>query len=127
MIKEFSVKTNRRNEFVDITHKIESLIGKTNEGTVTIFVPHTTAALTINENADRTVKSDLLRKLSGLIPEHDNYDHAEGNSDSHLKASLFGNSLTIIIKNNKLLLGTWQSIYFCEFDGPRNRKVLVNF
>ena len=125
MIKEFSIKTNKRNEFLDITPQIESIAKDMKEGTIIIYVPHTTAAVTINENADPDVASDILRKLAQLIPQNDNYDHAEGNSDAHVKASLIGTSETVIIKNNKPQLGTWQGIFFCEFDGPRTRKFIV--
>ena len=94
-------------------------------GLLHLFLQHTSASLTINENADPDVTHDLTKKLSSLIPQNDEYRHAEGNSDSHLKASLVGAQETIIINNGKLVLGTWQSIYFCEFDGPRSRKVFV--
>jgi secondary thiamine-phosphate synthase enzyme len=127
MIKELSLRTSRRNEIIDITDDVEELVKGIDEGLVVIHIPHTTAAVTINENADPTVKSDMLRKLSEVFPEHDNYQHAEGNSDSHIKASLIGNSATIILKEGKLVLGTWQGIYFCEFDGPRTRKIIVKY
>ena len=127
MIKEFSVRTGSRNELLDITAHVEDMVSDIDDGIVTVFIPHTTAAVTINENADPTVKSDILRKLAELIPEDDNYDHSEGNSDAHLKSSFFGPSLTVVVRNGKLVLGTWQSIYFCEFDGPRHRKVIVRF
>lgn len=127
MIKEIPIQTNKRIEFIDITQEIENEIENIKEGTLTVFIPHTTAAVTINENADPDVTKDIKRKTSELIPENDNYKHSEGNSDSHLKSSLFGPSLTLIIKNNKLILGTWQSIYFCEFDGPRSRKFIIKF
>jgi len=127
MIKEFSIKTNKRNEFLDITSQVEETVKDIKEGTAIVYIPHTTAAVTINENADPDVKSDILKKLSHLIPESDNYQHAEGNSDAHVKASLVGTSETVIIKNGKLVLGTWQGIFFCEFDGPRTRKFIVHF
>lgn len=127
MIKELSVNTSQRNELIDITDLVKECVKDLSEGVVTVFVPHTTAALTINENADPDVKTDILRKLSELIPKNDDYKHSEGNSDSHLKASLFGSSLQVIVKNEQLVLGTWQSIYFCEFDGPRNRKLIVKY
>lgn len=126
MIKEIDIKTRSRNELFDITHLIEPLIKSVDKGSVIVFVPHTTAGITINENSDPLVKSDILRKLSELIPEHDNYGHSEGNSDAHLKASLIGSSVTVLVKNGKLLLGTWQGIYFCEFDGPRERSVIIS-
>lgn len=127
MIKEFSIKTNKRNEFLDITSQVEEAVKDVKEGTAIVYIPHTTAAVTINENADPDVKSDILKKLSRLIPESDNYQHAEGNSDAHVKASLVGTSEIVIIKNGKLVLGTWQGIFFCEFDGPRTRKFIVHF
>ena len=127
MIKEFSIKTNKRNEFLDITSQVEEAVKDVKEGTAIVYIPHTTAAVTINENADPDVKSDILKKLSQLIPESDNYQHAEGNSDAHVKASLVGTSETVIIKNGKLVLGTWQGIFFCEFDGPRTRKFIIQY
>lgn len=127
MIKEFSIKTNKRNEFLDITSQVEETVKDVKEGTAIVYIPHTTAAVTINENADPDVKSDILKKLSHLIPESDNYQHAEGNSDAHVKASLVGTSETVIIKNGKLVLGTWQGIFFCEFDGPRTRKFIIQY
>jgi len=127
MIKEFSIKTNKRNEFLDITSQVEEAVKDIKEGTAIVYIPHTTAAVTINENADPDVKSDILKKLSQLIPESDNYQHAEGNSDAHVKASLVGTSETVIIKNGKLVLGTWQGIFFCEFDGPRTRKFIIQY
>ncbi len=125
MIEQFSIKTSERNEFIDITSQIQGLVEKVSEGVVTVFVPHTTTGITINENADPDVPRDILKKLEDLIPQHDNYSHMEGNSDAHIKASLFGSSVRVIIKDGQLLLGTWQSIFFCEFDGPRTRKFYV--
>lgn len=124
---ELQIKTNRREELLDITSQIEKIVkeSKVINGLVHCFVPHTTAAITINENADPDVKRDLLYKLNKEIPQNDGYHHAEGNSDAHLKASLFGFSEQILISNSKLVLGIWQGIYFCEFDGPRNRKLVV--
>ena len=127
MIKEFSVKTGERNELVDITSEVEELVKDVKEGVVTVFCPHTTAAITINEGADPDVKKDVLWKLSKLIPKDEDYKHGEGNSDSHIKSSLIGCSKSVIVKDGKLVLGTWQSIYFCEFDGPRNRRVIIKF
>ena len=125
MIKELSIKTHSRNEMMNITSKVEDFVKNVEEGVVTVFVPHTTAAVTINENADPDVKSDILAYLSKLVPENDRYRHSEGNSDAHIKSSIIGQSLSVIVKNGKLVLGTWQGIYFCEFDGPRQRKVIV--
>lgn len=127
MIRQFSIKTSKRNEFIDITAQIQDLIEDVSEGVGTVYVPHTTTAVTINENADPDVPRDILKKLGELIPQRDNYSHMEGNSDAHIKASLFGSSVRVIIKDGQLLLGTWQSIFFCEFDGPRTRKFYVQF
>ncbi len=125
MIKQLTIQTSRRNEFIDITAQIQDLVGEVSEGVATVFVPHTTTGITINENADPAVPQDILKKLAELIPQQDNYSHMEGNSDAHIKASLFGSSVRVIIKDGRLLLGTWQSIFFCEFDGPRTRKFYV--
>ncbi|AGB40373.1 secondary thiamine-phosphate synthase enzyme [Halobacteroides halobius DSM 5150] len=127
MINSFTVQTNQHSQLVDITLQIQEVIDQTqvNEGICVVFIPHTTAAVTINENADPTVKGDILTKLENLIPWNDNYKHLEGNSAAHLKASLVGSSEQIIIENGKLELGTWQGIYLAEFDGPRTRKVQV--
>ncbi|MCP4269544.1 MAG: YjbQ family protein [Candidatus Brocadiaceae bacterium] len=125
MIKQFKIRTSERNEFIDITEFIKGMIGDISEGVITVFSPHTTTAITINENADPDVPRDILKKLEELIPQQDNFAHMEGNSDSHIKASLFGSSVRVIVKDSHLLLGTWQSIFFCEFDGPRSRKFYV--
>ncbi len=98
------------------------MVEEVSEGVITVFSPHTTTAVTINENADPEVPRDILNKLEELIPQRDNFSHMEGNSDAHIKASLLGSSVRVIIKNGQLLLGTWQSIFFCEFDGPRTRN-----
>ncbi len=127
MIKQFTIQTSRRNEFIDITAQIQDLVEKISEGVATVFVPHTTTGITINENADPAVPRDILKKLEELIPQQDNYSHMEGNSDAHIKASLFGSSVRVIIKDGQLVLGTWQAIFFCEFDGPRTRKFYVQF
>ena len=125
MMKTIQINTNRREELIDITRQIQQAITDSNfnNGTVICFVPHTTAALTINENADPDVKRDLIYKLNKEIPQQDGYHHAEGNSDAHLKSSLMGFSETILFENGSLVLGTWQAVYFCEFDGPRSRKL----
>ena len=125
MIKQFTIHSSERNEFIDITESIKDLIGDISEGVLTVYSPHTTTAITINENADPDVPRDILKKLEELVPQQDNFSHMEGNSDSHIKASLFGSSVRVIIKDSQLLLGTWQSIFFCEFDGPRTRKFFV--
>ncbi len=127
MIKQFTLQTSKRNEFIDITARIQDTIEDVPEGVITVFSPHTTTAITINENADPDVPRDILRKLEELIPQRDNFSHMEGNSDAHIKASLFGSSVRVIIKNGQLLLGTWQSIFFCEFDGPRTRNFYLQF
>ncbi len=121
------VRTDKRNQFLDISGTIQDLVSQSavTEGSVEIFVPHTTAAITINENADPTVQSDILDHLEKLIPRSGRFRHSEGNSDSHIKASLIGSRLSIFISSGKLVLGTWQGIYFCEFDGPRSRKLIV--
>ncbi|MBU4445934.1 MAG: secondary thiamine-phosphate synthase enzyme YjbQ [Candidatus Marinimicrobia bacterium] len=125
---EISVKTGSRIEMLDITSQVRSALSKsgTQEGVCTVYCPHTTAAITINENADPDVTADIMQKLNRMIPLHENYRHLEGNSDAHIKSSLVGNSAQIIISNGTLQLGTWQGIYFCEFDGPRRRSVWVS-
>ncbi|WP_094547310.1 secondary thiamine-phosphate synthase enzyme YjbQ [Petroclostridium xylanilyticum] len=127
MFYEVPVKTNRSTEFIDITRKISELVFESGvkNGICYIYVPHTTAGLTINENADPDVVHDILVRLNKVIPFDDNYRHAEGNSAAHIKASMMGFNQYIIINNGKLMLGTWQGIYFTEFDGPRHRKVYV--
>jgi len=112
---------------VDITAKIEEVVVKSGvkSGICMVFVPHTTAGITINENADPDVVSDIVKEINKIVPFDDNYDHIEGNSAAHIKASLFGFSQQMIIEEGRLLLGTWQGIYLCEFDGPRNRKVFI--
>ena len=126
---ELAVKTNTRTEMLDITQSIQKIASEQNwqSGMLTVFVPHTTAALTINENADPDVQRDMLMEMNKVIPFEDGYRHFEGNSAAHIKTSLFGTSETVIIENGQLQLGTWQGIYFCEFDGPRQRKVWVKF
>jgi len=126
-MKTFTVKTSQRTEILDITHQIQKAVtdSKVRNGICCVFVPHTTAAVTINENADPDVPRDILMKLGKVIPFDDNYRHTEGNSDAHIKTSLVGCSEIIIVEDGRLVLGTWQSIFFCEFDGPRNRRFLV--
>lgn len=125
---EFSVSTDKRNHMTDITDRVRMIIEESQikQGDVIVFCPHTTAGITINENADPSVVHDILLTLSELFPHNrSGYRHAEGNSDSHCKSSTVGCSEQVIIKDGRLQLGTWQGIYFCEFDGPRNRKVKV--
>lgn len=127
-MSEIIVKSLKREEFIDITFDIENYLEEHNykNGMLFLNTLHTTAALTINENADSDVKKDLLKALDALIPKI-KFDHAEGNSDAHLKSSLLGVSLSIPVVNGKLVKGTWQGVYFCEFDGPRSRKIILNF
>ncbi len=127
MMYSLEVSTGDRTQLVDITDQVERFVSQSGvkEGTCLLYVPHTTAGLTINENADPTVPADIIMGLNKLIPFDDNYKHIEGNSAAHIKSSIFGVSLTIFITGRKLFLGTWQGIYFCEFDGPRRRKVLI--
>ncbi|MGB8226498.1 MAG: secondary thiamine-phosphate synthase enzyme YjbQ [Sedimentisphaerales bacterium] len=123
-----SVGTNRRCELIDITDKIQGMIDKAgiSNGSVIIYCPHTTAAITINENADPDVVHDILLTLSELVPQdRSGYQHSEGNSDAHVKSSIIGCSETVLVSSGKMKLGTWQGIYFCEFDGPRRRTVHV--
>ena len=122
-----SLRTHRRCEFLDITSQVQDAVGKSGltDGAVSIYVPHTTAGVTINENADPSVVSDLLNILERFVPESGSYRHSEGNSDAHCKASLMGASVTVPVEAGKLVLGTWQGIYFCEFDGPRSRRFQV--
>jgi secondary thiamine-phosphate synthase enzyme len=122
-----SIRTLSKTAMVNITSRIQELITNSGvrSGICTIFVPHTTAGITINENADPDVVSDMLKEINKIVPFDDNYEHFEGNSAAHIKASLFGFSLQVIVEEGKLVLGTWQGIYFCEFDGPRNRNIYV--
>ncbi|MBW2631689.1 MAG: YjbQ family protein [Deltaproteobacteria bacterium] len=126
---KFIVKTHSRFEMIDITKEVSSVLNKAGakEGACYLFVPHTTAAVTINENADPDVPKDILMELDKAIPLSDNYRHIEGNSAAHIKASLFGSSEVVLVEDGNLVLGTWQSIFFCEFDGPRTRNVMVRF
>jgi secondary thiamine-phosphate synthase enzyme len=112
---------------IDITDRIRALLkeSRIRSGVCHVFVPHTTAAVTINENADPDVPRDILSELDKIVPHNDRYRHVEGNSAAHIKASIVGASETLLIENGDLVLGTWQSIFFCEFDGPRTRRVIV--
>jgi secondary thiamine-phosphate synthase enzyme len=127
MIQTFQVRTTVQTELIDITRFVQQAAQKTGaeNGICIVFVPHTTAAVTINENADPSVPQDLIMELNKIVPFEDRYHHREGNSAAHIKASLLGCSQVIFIESRKLVLGTWQGIFFCEFDGPRNRKVYV--
>ena len=127
MIKYINVKSSKRSEFIDITARIEKLVEGSNisDAVCHLYVPHTTAAVTINEGADPSVKRDIITSLDKLLPHAGDYQHMEGNSDAHIKATLTGNSDTIFIEKGSLVLGTWQAVYFCEFDGPRTRQLMV--
>lgn len=126
-MEKISIKTNQRVELIDITEKVQDIVDrkKLKDSVCFLFCPHTTAGLTINENADPSVQRDVINTLNKLVPESAGYSHTEGNSDSHIKASLFGSSLTIFVEAGQLKLGTWQGVYFCEGDGPRAREVWV--
>lgn len=126
-MKEIKVKTNQRIDFVDISHLIQEIVGKSNvaDGIVIVYVPHTTCGIMINEGADPDVVRDIQFQLKNLVPYQKGYEHLEGNADSHIKTCIVGSSETIIIENGKLVLGTWQSVFLCDFDGPRTRKVFV--
>ena len=123
----FKVKTSSRIQMVDITASIQEEVMKSDitDGACLVYVPHTTAGITINEGADPSVCTDILTKLNELVPAGAGYRHMEGNADSHIKASLIGSSVSLIVENGRLFLGTWQKVFFCEFDGPRSRKVYI--
>ncbi|MGO9620852.1 MAG: secondary thiamine-phosphate synthase enzyme YjbQ [Desulfobaccales bacterium] len=125
MLQTLTLRTSSRNEFLDVTREIQAAVLESGvrEGLCHLFVPHTTAALTINENADPSVKSDILMVLNKIISDQEPYRHLEGNSPAHIKASLMGPQLTLMVSSGRLVLGTWQGIYLCEFDGPRSRRL----
>jgi secondary thiamine-phosphate synthase enzyme len=126
--KDFHISTKNRNQMIDITDQVSSIVGQSGitDGDVTVYCPHTTAAITINENADPSVPQDILLALEEAVPRsHAGYRHSEGNSDAHCKSVLVGCSKQVLVKNKSLELGTWQGIFFCEFDGPRSRRVIV--
>jgi len=127
MIKELSLRTSSRVELVDITDLVQEAVSKSGmkSGLCCVYVPHTTAGVTINENADPSVRKDIIKELNKNIPFDDNYFHAEGNAAAHIKSSLVGFSQNIFFEEKRLVLGTWQGIYFCEFDGPRHRRIYV--
>ena len=129
MVKYINVRSKSRNEFIDITEMVQDVIKEAGavKGICFLYVPHTTAGIIINEGADPSVQRDIQNALSRLIPHEMNYFHREGNADAHIKSTLVGTSLDVIIDEGKLLLGTWQSIFFCEFDGPRHRRIAVKF
>jgi len=127
-MKELRISSDRRNQMIDITTDVQQYLNEENitDGFIIVYVPHTTAGITINEGADPDVQQDIIQTLQKLIPEHAHYDHSEGNSDAHIKASLLGSSVTVLVRKGKLVLGTWQHIFFYEGDGPRNRRVYVH-
>jgi len=124
---ELKLSSKKRNEMIDITSDIVKIVKKEKieNGFLIIFIPHTTAGIIVNEGADKNVKRDIIEKLKEIFPMNNNYLHLEGNSDAHIKTSLFGSSEIILIEKNNLILGTWQHIFFYEGDGPRNRRILV--
>ncbi|GBD99409.1 hypothetical protein BMS3Abin07_01444 [bacterium BMS3Abin07] len=127
MIRYINVKSKKRIELIDVTDLVQKEISESGikNGICYLYVPHTTAAITINEGADPSVQRDILHTLSKLIPKDVGYAHMEGNSDAHIKSSVIGISGFVFIEEGKLVLGTWQSIYFCEFDGPRHRRLAL--
>jgi secondary thiamine-phosphate synthase enzyme len=128
-METLTIKTDRREQFVAVTAKIEELIGRNGwkDGLLHVHCPHTTAGLTVNENADPDVVRDMLVTLARLVPQRGDYRHSEGNSDAHVKASLMGTGLTLMVEGGEIRLGTWQGVFFCEFDGPRTRQVWVRW
>ncbi|MGB9716619.1 MAG: secondary thiamine-phosphate synthase enzyme YjbQ [Thermodesulfovibrionales bacterium] len=129
MVRYINVKSKSRIEFIDVTEMVQSVLKESGikDGICCLYVPHTTAGITINEGADPSVQRDILNTLSKLVPSDINYFHREGNADAHIKSTLVGNSINVIVDGGKLLLGTWQSIFFCEFDGPRHRRIAIKF
>ncbi len=126
-MKTFTIQTHTREELIDITPEVKEAIDSSGvrSGLCIVYVPHTTAGVTINENADPSVKADILRTLGSIVSDSLPYTHAEGNSPAHVKATLVGSSISVIIENGHPALGTWQGIFFCEFDGPRSRKAYI--
>lgn len=122
-----NLRTSRRSELVDITHEINDVLGRSgiDDGIAVIYSPHTTAGITINEGADPDVRADIVRFLEKLVPQNWGFKHSEGNSDAHIKTSFVGSSEFVIVSGGSLVLGTWQRVYFCEFDGPRNRRFFI--
>jgi len=127
IVRSISIQTCGRDDFIDITDKVREFVVSqgVKDGVITVFVPHTTAGVTINENADPDVTSDIKMALDKIVPWRAGYSHGEGNSAAHVKASMMGSSVTVIVVSGRLQLGTWQAIYLCEFDGPRTRNVWV--
>jgi secondary thiamine-phosphate synthase enzyme len=126
-MKEIRVSTRSHTDLVDITGEVQKAVADSGvqDGVCYVYVPHTTAAVTINENADPSVREDILMELNKIVPLQDNYKHLEGNAAAHIKATIVGSSEAILVERGRLSLGTWQGIFFCEFDGPRSRRVLV--
>lgn len=129
MVRYINVRTKSRLEFIDVTEMVQAVVTEAGvkDGICYLYVPHTTAGITINEGADPSVQHDIQNTLSKVVPQDINYFHREGNADAHIKSTLVGTSVNVIIDEGKLLLGTWQSIFFCEFDGPRHRRIAVKF
>ena len=129
MFRYINVKSKSRIEFIDITEMVQEVVKEAGveKGICYLYVPHTSAGITINEGADPSVQRDIQSTLSRLVPHEMNYFHREGNADAHIKSTIVGTSVNVIIDEGKLVLGTWQSIFFCEFDGPRHRRIAVNF
>jgi len=129
MVRYINVRTKSRVEFVDVTEMVQAVVTEAGvkDGICYLYVPHTTAGITINEGADPSVQRDIQNILNRVAPQDINYFHREGNADAHIKSTLVGTSINVIIDEGKLLLGTWQSIFFCEFDGPRHRRIAVKF
>jgi secondary thiamine-phosphate synthase enzyme len=127
-MRSFAIRTQRHTQFLDITREVQSAVSELGfkSGVISVFVPHTTAGITVNENADPDVTSDIIQALETAVPWQAEYRHSEGNAAAHVKASLMGSSVQIFVDNGQLRLGTWQAIYFCEFDGPRSRNVWVS-
>ena len=128
MLREISVSTRSRTELVDITSQVQRVVAESGvqDGVCHVYVPHTTAGITINENADPSVREDILMELDKTIPFEDNYKHREGNAAAHIKATIVGSSETMLVERGRLRLGTWQGLFFCEFDGPRSRRALIH-
>jgi len=127
-MKTIDINTIHRTDFVSITSAVQTFVAESGvqEGMVTVFVPHTTAGITINENADPDVVHDMIHVLDKIVPWHGGYRHSEGNTAAHVKASIMGSSVQVMVQNGKLVLGTWQGIFFCEFDGPRQRTFFMS-
>jgi len=126
-MREIRISTTSRTELLDVTSEVQKAVAESGvrDGVCHIYVPHTTAGITINENVDPSVRQDILMELDKIVPLQDNYRHLEGNAAAHIKVSMVGSSQTILVEAGQLLLGTWQGIFFCEFDGPRSRRVIT--